>query len=199
MLVDEKPITVTAFAKSRGITRPTVKQYIDEGKIEKGIWTNPETGHIKIWKSIADEELGGAVDSERYPQAKANGKKVRKSTTKTKAPAVKDATPKTPPPNTNSNDSLVALKRAHEKIKVQKAALELRKKKGDLLDRQSVDDALFKFGKLIRDAVLAVPDRLSADLFAAATQGEVNTLLNSALEDALRQLSQLEKFDFGNE
>jgi phage terminase Nu1 subunit (DNA packaging protein) len=71
--------------------------------------------------------------------------------------------------------------------------LELRRQKGELVPQASVDKEAFETGRIVRDALLRMPDRL-AGLFAAETDPrKIHALMTKEIRQVLEALSQPEE------
>ncbi len=66
--------------------------------------------------------------------------------------------------------------------------MEVSRKRGELVERKQVEGEAFKTGRLVRDSILALPDRLSGVLAAETDQGKVHLLLTKELRQALEGL-----------
>jgi hypothetical protein len=66
-------------------------------------------------------------------------------------------------------------------------ALELVKKRGDVLDRRQVETAAFNLYRQLRDACMAIPDRLCAQLATESNQETVRQLLEEELRSVFTQ------------
>lgn len=165
------------FARRLGVSRQAVAQYIKKGQISNGKVMGDD-GFWKIIESVAREELGQNVDQTSHAPAN-----------KLKSLG-KEAIPKQGAQgDPNDPTSMMGLKKQQIYVKVQKDLAELRKMQGQLVDREKVMAAQFAFGKLIRDALMAVPDRVVDDVLASRSRGQALRLISEAIEDALRQLA----------
>lgn len=76
-----------------------------------------------------------------------------------------------------------------EKIAVERERLELAEKQGKLIDRMLVESAWFEKGRMIRDRMLSIPDRLSALLASISDAARVHELLDSEMRKALNDVA----------
>ena len=67
--------------------------------------------------------------------------------------------------------------------------LELGRKKGELIERVKVEADAFRIGRTVRDALLALPDRLSGVLAAESSQQKIHALLTKEFRQCLEALS----------
>lgn len=75
-----------------------------------------------------------------------------------------------------------------ETMKAELAELDLKKKKGQLVDRGKVEKEAFALAKKVREAIMNVPSRLSAQLAAMKDRSEVESMLEKELRTALEEL-----------
>lgn len=82
--------------------------------------------------------------------------------------------------------------RRKEVAKAKTAELELLEKQGTLILKQRVQDQLFNAGKELRDALLAVPDRVTDEILAAGdNRTKVNNIIYDAIAAELERLADL--------
>ncbi len=75
------------------------------------------------------------------------------------------------------------------------AELELAKKRGDLVDRQRVEDAAFAIGRMLRDSVLGLPTQLAPEFAAMTDAFEIENKMRAALRRVLEDTSRLSADD----
>lgn len=93
---------------------------------------------------------------------------------------------KEPPANYSFNFAREQAKK--EYYKAETARLEYEEKIGKLVDVAKVEKEAFRIGRLVRDAVLTVPDRLAGLLAAETDQHKVHTMMMKELTRALEEL-----------
>lgn len=77
----------------------------------------------------------------------------------------------------------------HEHYKAEKARLEALQGRGELVPASEVKAAAFNAARSVRDALMALPDRLAAQLAGTADARLCHTLLTEELRVALRSLA----------
>jgi len=77
----------------------------------------------------------------------------------------------------------------HEHYKAEKARLEALQGRGELVPAAEVKAAAFNAARSVRDALMALPDRLAAQLAGTADARLCHTLLTEELRVALRSLA----------
>ncbi len=152
-------MTQAAFARQQGFTRGYVTKLIKKGIIQ-----------LK----------NGKVDSVQAEQAmKANSDPV----TLIRSDQSADLSPTQP-----GAVDFVTARTMREAFKAKMAKLEYEEKSGTLTDAAKVKQDAFKAGRIIRDELLAIPDRMSDVLAAEDNPYEVTKLLREEIEQALSAL-----------
>jgi hypothetical protein len=77
----------------------------------------------------------------------------------------------------------------HEHYKAEKARLEALQGRGELVPADEVKAAAFKLARGVRDSIMAIPDRLAAQLAGTTDARQCHTLLTEELRIALRSLA----------
>jgi hypothetical protein len=77
----------------------------------------------------------------------------------------------------------------HEHYKAEKARLEALQGRGELVPAEEVKTAAFKLARGVRDSIMAIPDRLAAQLAGTTDARQCHTLLTEELRIALRGLA----------
>jgi phage terminase Nu1 subunit (DNA packaging protein) len=80
-------------------------------------------------------------------------------------------------------------KTQHEKIKRQKAELELAKMRGELHTSEDVEAVMRDMLTAFRQKILSIPTKLAPQLIEISDQNTVKVLLTNELHDALAELS----------
>lgn len=94
--------------------------------------------------------------------------------------------------NSGHNSTLSDFNRARavrETYKARLAKLEYEELSGKLVNADEVKVAAFNASRRVRDRILQIPRRISAQLAAETEAYNVESLLNSALREALEELS----------
>lgn len=123
----DAPLTFAAYAARIGKSRPYVSKLVAEGRISARALTDDR----KIIPTLADEDIARAADPAR-----------------SKAPAALPA----------SDDATYAHHRARKaKADAETAEIELRRLKGELIQRAAVAQVLGPWVRELRDSILGVP------------------------------------------
>lgn len=153
-------MTQAAFARQQGFTRGYVTKLIKKGVIQ-----------LK----------NGKVDSAQAEQAmKANSDPV----TLIRSDQSADLAPSQP-----GAVDFVTARTMREAFKAKMAKLEYEEKSGTLTDAAKVKQDAFKAGRIIRDELLAIPDRMADVLAAEDDPRKVGGLLQEELEAILNAMA----------
>ena len=194
-------ISIKEYARRKGCSDTAVRKAIAAGKIVNGV-IDQGTPRPKILPTIADAEwsvnfnpsyernqnlASNLMGTAAPPPVKAPAKPPQKPTADTE-----DAAPPPPPPTVpGSGKSLAELKRLTAEVRLQTEALNLRAKKGQLVDKDKVYNALFAIGQEVKSAILTLPDRYIDAIYSAPSRNEAHTVLYAALNEALEGLSNI--------
>lgn len=74
----------------------------------------------------------------------------------------------------------------HEFYKAKIQELEFKKKAGELVDASEVRKRAFNLGRVLRDSLITIPDRISAELAATSDVHEIRTILINELIKATK-------------
>lgn len=179
----QEKIPIREFARRLNIHEATVRKAIRTGKIVDGI-VMTETGKPMIVPEVAMVEWGRAYNPnyQRDPELHA---KLDAAASSEPAPAKKD------PEVIQANRSIAELKRLTSEVRLQKEAIELRKLKGELVEKSAVYSSLFSMGQEIRATFEMIPDRIIDDILASGTRNAAHEVLTVAISEALDNLSRV--------
>ena len=78
------------------------------------------------------------------------------------------------------------------------AEIELLRKKETLVSKEVVYKQLFEFGQQLRDSLMAIPDRITAEILSAGDNPtKVRQILTDAIASSLESLTDLYNFQIG--
>lgn len=162
------------YADHRGIDITSVRQMIDEGKLEGAlkIYKNGDRNKYKIFWEKADSILKGFEEPA----------KVDHHTEVT----------------SGGNSNLTKVRTAKTALEVQTAKIKLDKLSGSLVNRSDVVQVAKDMGRMTKEALLTLPDRLAPVLASHTSIDEINHILTKEIDSALRNLA-LGNFDFFRE
>lgn len=196
----DKPIKIRAYARLVGVSDTSVHKAMRSGKITAASWVEDKRGNKLIIPAKANAEWGRYHDPTKA-QATKSGGVLNLSEAPPTAPPEQPTAPTqqaSAPPNeadelSNKGLSVARLKQISETLKIKKAQIELKELEGTLVPKKQVYDAFFTFGQEMRQAILAIPDRIIDEIMATPERAVAHNILTDALMQALSALS-----DMGN-
>ena len=96
-------------------------------------------------------------------------------------------------PDGKSGLGLMEAKRLHEEYKAKLARLRYEQARGELIEKSQVDREAYSIGRVVRDAMLAIPSRLRDILAAEDDAKEVHKILEKDITHALDELAKTDK------
>jgi hypothetical protein len=182
-------VSIAAYARELEVSPRLIRKAIDEKKIVKAIhykgericginkyqasweWLENSPGANSFNKKHLVERLEGLAEHGKPEQAELKSKKSNIET--------------------SDLESLTSseLRKKQEILKIEKLELELREKKGFLVEASKVSESMYNFGSQIKASIMAVPDRIIDDLMASENRAEAYLKLQKALSDSLRDLA----------
>ena len=163
-------VSQSEFAKRNGWTRQYVSKLVRQGRIRL---ENGKVNEIAALRALKADAEPSTVLREKVPEK-------RSLTPAVSSPAPMESRP--------SVDYLTA-RTMREAYRAKMTRMEYEQKQGKLTDAARVREDAFQAGRIVRDAILALPDRLADILAAENNPGKVHQLLRDELELALEQLS----------
>lgn len=160
----------TAYAKHKGVSRQYINELVRDGvlRLKRG----------KIDRDEADMTLEARREPLRPLRRKSTEQKTKK-TQKTKKPAQpKEEAEKTKSrPKSELPTILLETKIRSETEKVKLLEIKNKVESGKYIDRDEAEAKIFKRLRPIRDTLLSIPDRLSADLTASQDRHNTHKIL----------------------
>lgn len=174
-------ITFSELAMIKGCTKAAVthasKSRIAAAVVEKDgkRWLDRDLA-LELWnkntKAMPQSKVSQPDDAEPPPRPKP-----------AELRALIDALPEDQIPDLNESRA------RHEHYKAEKARLEALQGRGELVPAAEVKAAAFKLARGVRDGIMAIPDRLAAQLAGTTDARQCHTLLTEELRVALRSLA----------
>ena len=173
-------ISLREFARRLSVTEGAVRKAIKDGKIVQGVQYDGN-GKPSILPDVAAKEWGRNFNP-AYPRNEVFYAKLETASV--------DGQTGAPQPQ---GRSLVEIKKMQAEIRLQMDAIELRKAKGELVDKKKVYAQLFAMGQEVRSAFQAIPDRVTDTVLAARDRADAHKILSDAIAEALTHLSDIMK------
>ena len=170
-------VTQAEYARRREVSREAVRKAVMSGRIT----TIEQDGKKLIDPAVAD--IQWAVNTDRKQFERANGQKI--------AAAV-------PPTSASSGETgsvYFDARARREEAEATMAELELEKMRGTLVERQKVEEAAMRLGRMLRDSIMGVPTKIAPSLAEMADAFQVEQALSDALRQILDNMSKLTSDD----
>ena len=170
-------VSPAAYGEHAGMTRQAVRHLMDQGQLSKSVWKEGRLWKINIEQ--ADQERAANVGLRRNVPAEEQ----------VPATAPKAAIPSAEPSVVEFDMTLVEAKTRTEISKGGIEELRLLELQGQLIRADVVERERFNLGRLIRDAILAVPAIVGPEVASMTDAKEVTIMLERELVRALSDLS----------
>lgn len=191
-------ISIREYARRIGCSEANVRKAIKAGLIEKAI-VRGEGRYPLLIPEIASREWAENHDPSQLQNAKL-AKHLHEA--RKNAPPMleeEDDEEDLPPANAGVKNpaqmSLAELRRKNAEVNLHLAAITLKQRRGELVDKKQVYNALFSAGQEVKNAVLSVPDRVIDAVIAAPSRNEAHQLMYAALVEALTSIAEVQQRD----
>lgn len=178
--MSEQAITQNAYAKRRGVTHRAVQKAIESGRLNKALVRNG--AKTLILPTVADQEWAQNTDT-RKPSNTVQPYAAQMAP----APAAQQQAAE---PSIPSGPSMAQSRAIREAYQARLAKLEYEERSGKLISADEVRLAAFKAARDARNALLAIPDGIAAQLAATTTTFECHRIV---LEEVTRVCNELAK------
>lgn len=198
-------VSVREYAKTLGISHPTVLKAIAAGKIKKGVSYRKQTRNgiesttIEINQAIADLEFGNLHKSGKVKPGQKAVKVVGEKTViekSNKLPLVESVTTLDEDDEAiissmkiTSDMSFAEAARHRELIGLVMDKKKLQEAEGVLVRKDVVDSELFAFGTELKKSLLNIPARVTADVRAASNDVEAQMIITVEITNILNDFS----------
>lgn len=196
-------VKISEFATLTGLSVKTIMAAMKRGTIPPSevvrvgssatspYYLNPQTVAKSWYDNLnANHPLTSAVRTalESYIISIDHKSKIKK-TGKTKATDQVKETIISSLPITDAKMPLAEAQRLEREAKAKIALLELQEKEGSLVARERINNQLFGAGKELRDALLAIPDRITDLIMAEDNRTKVHNIIYDAIATELQKLA----------
>ena len=189
--MDTKWVSHTEYAERVGVTKEALMKAIENGRIPASAVSMVSTGGKNKRIVINQPEADIAWIATFNEKSAKPTDKARAAVERISAEISNTDTEKTDEPVTDKM-SLREAQRLEQVAKARLKGMEVLKVKGELVSRDLVRKQLFEAGTIIRDTLMAVPDRITAEVIAASNNPtKVRTILTEAIATALEKLDDL--------
>lgn len=180
--------SLCAYARRRGVSKQAVSTAVKQGRIPTV--TDPADGKRKIDSDVVDALWAIVTDDRRRPLSErvANAERAEAAAgpeTQT-APATRKVSKKS---GARSVQEYADARAEREGLQAKLTRIELGKKSGDLVSAKAVESEAFRLGRVIRDNLLNIPDRVSHQLAAESDPVKVHEMLRAEIHQVLEALT----------
>lgn len=198
-------LSFTAYARHRGVTPATVTKAVASGRISTE--RDPRSGRRVIDPEVADREWEERTDRAKQEGSKAHQRQRRgdgpdaahainvdqpeNPTTAPEALQPSTAPKAAPAPPSDQHAALThaQAKARREFYNAELARLSFEQKYGKLVEAEEVQRQAFAVGRIVRESMLNLPDRLAALLAGETDARKVHQILTDELTKALEALA----------
>jgi len=183
--VEVERVSPAEYAKRRGISANAVYHAIKGGKIAEAVDDRKKIDPVladKLWAERTNPDQGWHGQAKNRSKAKA-GAAAEDDLAEITAMAVQVGV------DPNNVPTLVVSKTIEAAYKAQLARIEFEEKSGALIDAGKVKQQAFKIARLTRDAMLAIPDRVSAEIAGFTDAFQIHQRLSAEIRGAIEEIS----------
>jgi hypothetical protein len=186
-------MSLAEYARHRGCNLKAVQFAVIRGRI-----TRRDDGQIESDQADADWEkntnhanarYGPKKKARRDPQVDAEAGVRRAATWAAKHHAEAEAAPLGDMSRQSSALNFASARAAREIYEARLKKLEFEERQGNLLNKRSVEVAQFNRGRVLRDALFNIPNRMAAQLAAEAEPAAVHDLLEGEIRMVLEEFT----------
>lgn len=171
------------YAKHRGVSQPAIAKLIKQGKLDGAF--EKVGGRYQINPERAD-----AILAAFHNPARSKTPKSPMVTSILQGAHLGDLGAAGPPSTINGNQ--VSFAEAARREKIAKAAileLDLKKRRGELIERDRVEAVAAKLGTLVRVGMEAIPTKVAPTIAALETPGDVARYLQREIKTVLSDMA----------
>jgi transcriptional regulator with XRE-family HTH domain len=158
-------VTQSELARRLGVSRQYVYKLVKQGKIQR------VDGKIDF--AAASEALKGLADPARP----------RKSTASAPEP------PAAPSPESSRAPTFAEAKTMKEVFNAKLARLRFEEESGKLIEREEIEDKARDIAVIVKESLLAIPNKLMEQLAAESDPREVHVMLDREMREILSEMA----------
>lgn len=179
-------ISIREYARRKSMSDTYIHRMIKNGIItDRSMTTHPDTGKPAIFFSFAEEDwaMNYSTKRELTPQEYRKPKNPNAQPKPPRPPAVENGT------LPDGRKSKAEIDRLNAELKMQLTAIELKAKKGQYVDKESVYRSLFAMGQEVRMSFLSLPDRIVDEVMGATDRNAAHISVSEIISSELEKLS----------
>lgn len=176
-------VSIREYARRRGVSHTAVQKAIKSQRLSRAVVRNGNT--VGIDPEIADAEwIQGQKEilKDQIPSSESKPKP------RTERPPPSEEVSSGPPIDKVSS-TYAQSRAAREAYAARLAKLDFEQKSGKLVDAEAVRNEAFKSARIVRDALMNIPDRIAAELAAETNIFKIHSRLTEELRKSLESLS----------
>lgn len=178
-------LSLRAFGAALGVSRQAVQQALKAGRLTPAAAERDDRGEWKV-----DLEKGRAEWEAWTDPSKRRGKSQGRPPSSTKnTPSMFESGATAEQAQQRMTHALASTRRVD--LDAQLKELELEQLRGNLVDKREIQREAFRLGRLLRDRLQSIPDRVSAQAAALDKAAQVHELLSGEIARALEALEGL--------
>lgn len=198
---NQERIAIREAGRRLGVSDTAVRKAIKDGRVTS-VTTNPNNGRPELLWPAARDEFAGNSDTTRRSHVGSQGSRRRvhdnpevslpTNDRLDELPELADGTSAasgTAGPKSGRGGQYNQARAAREVYQAKMAKLEYEKAAGLLVPMDTVRAEAFKAHRMVRDAILNIPDRCAPHLATLAEPAEVHAYLLTEINEALRKLA----------
>ena len=175
-------VTMAEFARIKGVSIEAVRKAVKTGRLVNSLKITPGKKVPKIDPVVAAAEWERNTDHSK----RTNGGDIRIEPRQT--PYTKPDVIRHNEPIANGGPSITQSKAILEAYKARLARIEYELKIEKLVEASDVKEQAFRLGRQLRDSMLNIPDRVSAEFAGIAIASEIHTRLTDEIRKVLEAL-----------
>jgi len=178
--------TETEYSAHRGISQPRVSKMIRDGKLKGCI--KKISGRKLIDRDLADAALEQNLDRYRN-KSKSADKQPDERPNRKKKPTKEDRQRTIEAAELDPEQSLAESQRQKALYDAAIRKLDLDERSGEIIKKEDVEKQYFEIARRVRDSILNVPSRISAEISSMTDVHLVSEKMITELTSALEELS----------
>jgi hypothetical protein len=184
-------MTITEYARHRGCDLKAVQYAVSRGRI-----TRDQRGFIESDQADQDWEDRTDHSKARYGLKRVSSRPISSTHSRRDQPFNSEARKELDQPfdgSFSSPPNFAAARAVKEICEAKLRRMDLEERRGNLLPRGAVEKAAFNSFRVLREAILNVPCRVSGQLAAESDPRKVQDLLENEIKQALESFAGLER------
>jgi hypothetical protein len=179
-------VSFNEFAKIKGVSTTAVQLAFKGGRLKNSVITDPKYKKPRLDPVLAMQEW--ELNTRHDRRFTGNDVRVRQ---RVELPYIKPDMARPPEPGTPEHGEVISMLEATRRKEVanaQMAELKLAAEQGKYVEAEDVKADAFKLARTVRDSMLNIPDRVSAEFAGIQNAAEIHMRLTDEIRKALESL-----------